>query len=113
MKAAIYYGPRDIRVEEVVDPVLQKPSEAIVRITYTCICGSDLWPYRGISPRDRKSRIGHEFMGIVEEVGPEVTKVKPGDLVVAPFSAADGTCPECRVGMSSRCRNLQFWGSEG
>jgi threonine dehydrogenase-like Zn-dependent dehydrogenase len=112
MKAAIFNDVRDVIIENVPDPVIEKPHEAIVRVTYSCICGSDLWWYRGILPRESE-RAGHEFMGIVEEVGPEVNAVKVGDLVVAPFSAADGTCPECLAGMSSACRNLVFWGNSG
>jgi threonine dehydrogenase-like Zn-dependent dehydrogenase len=113
MRAAIFYGPGDIRVEEVAGPKIQNPDEAIVRVTYACICGSDLWPYRGLMPRPAPGRIGHEFMGIVEGVGPEVKNVRAGDLVVAPFTAVDGTCPECLAGMSSACRNRKSWGTEG
>ena len=104
MKATIFYGPGDIRMEEVPDPVIQNPDEAIVRVTYSCICGSDLWPYRGLVQRQTPSRIGHEFMGVVEEVGDAVKNVHAGDLVVAPFVPVDGTCPECLAGMSSACR---------
>ncbi len=113
MKATIFYGPRDIRVEEVPDPKIQNPDEAIVRVTYACICGSDLWPYRGLVKREAPSRIGHEFMGIVEKVGADVKNVRAGNLVVAPFLAADGTCPECLAGMSSACRNRKSWGIGG
>jgi len=112
MKAAIFKGVRDIRVTDVPDPVIQNPHEAVARVTYSCICGSDLWWYRGILPRESE-RAGHEFMGIVEAAGANVTKVKVGDLVVAPFSVADGTCPECKAGMSSACRNLIYWGNNG
>ncbi len=113
MKAAIFYGPRDIRVEEVPDPKIQNPDEAVVRVTYSCICGSDLWPYRGLVPRQAPSRIGHEFMGVVEEIGPAVKNVRVGDLVVAPFIPVDGTCPECLAGMSSACRSRKSWGVNG
>ena len=95
------------------DPVIQNPGDAIVKITHACICGSDLWPYRGLEPREAGSRIGHEFMGIVEAVGPDVTKVKPGDLVIAPFVISDGTCDLCELGETRFCRNFMFWGSKG
>jgi threonine dehydrogenase-like Zn-dependent dehydrogenase len=113
MKATIFLGPGKIEVQEVPDPVIQQPDDAIVKVTYSCICGSDLWPYRGLAPRDHGSRIGHEFMGVVETVGADVKKVKPGDLVVAPFIPVDGTCPECLAGMYSACRNKKTWGSGG
>ena len=113
MKAGIFYAPRDIRIEEVPDPSIQNPDEAIVKVTYACICGSDLWFYRGITQRPAGSRVGHEFMGIVELVGKGVGKVKVGDLVVAPFIPHDGTCPECLAGMSSACRNKKSWGFNG
>lgn len=113
MKAAIFQGVGKIEVQEVPDPVIQKPDDAIVKVTYACICGSDLWWYRGLAEREIGSRIGHEFMGMVEAVGPEVKNVKPGDLVVAPFVISDGTCPECRAGMTTGCRNMQSWGAKG
>ncbi|HVZ11716.1 MAG TPA: zinc-binding dehydrogenase [Patescibacteria group bacterium] len=111
MKAAIFYGPRDIRVDEVPDPRIKSQDEAIVKITHSCICGSDLWSFRGLSARNIPSRIGHEFMGIVESVGKKVKKVKPGDFVISPFSIGCGVCPECMTGTSGSCRNLQGWGS--
>ena len=99
-------------VKDVPDPVIKKPDDAIVRVTYSCICGSDLWYYRGLLPHD-PGPIGHECMGIVESIGDGVKNIKLGDLVVAPFFITDGTCPECRVGITSSCRNLQRWGAEG
>ncbi len=113
MKAAIFQGPGKIEVKEVPDPEIQDPHEAIVKITYSCICGSDLWFYRGLSPRQAGSRVGHEFMGVVEAVGDKVTTVRAGDLVVAPFVASDGTCAECRAGETRFCRNVKNWGAEG
>ena len=112
MKAGIYYGPHDIRVEEVTNPRILVPTDALVKIIRTCICGSDLWSYRGITPSEEGKRTGHELMGIVEEVGSAVTKVKVGDLVVAPFDWADGTCPVCRKGMTSACWCGGIWGSQ-
>ncbi|MDB5170533.1 MAG: dehydrogenase [Candidatus Saccharibacteria bacterium] len=113
MKAAIFQGKGKIEVQEVPDPVIQNPDEVIVKITHSCICGSDLWFYRGLSPKDEGSRIGHEFMGIVEAVGDEVKNLKIGDLVIAPFSISDGICQECRVGETRFCRNGRFWGTGG
>jgi threonine dehydrogenase-like Zn-dependent dehydrogenase len=113
MKAAIFQGPGRIVVQEVPDPVIQNPDEAIVQVTYCCICGSDLWLYRGLEPYEPGSRIGHEFMGIVAAVGNGVKRVKAGDWVVAPFSISDGTCPECRAGMTTACRKGLSWGSHG
>jgi threonine dehydrogenase-like Zn-dependent dehydrogenase len=113
MKATIFQGSGKIFVQEVPDPVIQNPNEAIVKVTYCCICGSDLWIYRGIEPYDAGSRIGHEFMGIVEKIGDGVKKIKVGDFVVAPFTASDGTCPECRAGMTTACRNSLLWGTHG
>lgn len=113
MKAAIFQGPGKIEVKEVPDPVIQNPDEAIVRVTYSCICGSDLWYWRGLTPLDPGYRIGHEFMGIVEAAGDGVKNIKIGDLVIAPFVVSDGTCPECRVGETRFCRNGRFWGTGG
>lgn len=113
MKAAIIHAPYDIRVAEVPDPQLSRADEAIVRITRSSICGSDLWSYRGISEAIGGSRIGHESLGIVEAVGPEVRSVSVGDLVVLPFFASDGTCQECRAGYPVACRNGAFWGVDG
>jgi threonine dehydrogenase-like Zn-dependent dehydrogenase len=113
MKAAVFQGPGKIEVQEVPDPVIQNPDEAIVKVTHCCICGSDLWIYRGLEPYVAGSRIGHEFMGIVEAVGDQVKNIRAGDLVVAPFHASDGTCPECRAGMTSACRKRLNWGTHG
>jgi len=94
MKAGIFYGPHDIRVEEVPDPEILKPTDAIVRIIYTCVCGSDLWWYRGIKKRDANAPVGHEFMGEIITKGDDLKSVTVGDLVVGPFFWCDGTCPE-------------------
>lgn len=113
MKAGIFQGKGKIVVKEVDDPVLQSPDEAIVAVTHAAVCGSDLWFYRGISQRQKGSRIGHEFIGKVESVGKNVKKIRKGDVVIAPFTSADGTCAECKLGMSIACRNRQGWGSDG
>lgn len=106
MRATTIHGPRDIRFEEVADPAIKKPTDAIVRVTAGCICGSDLWPYRGENPIRPGATIGHECIGVVEEVGSEVTGFRPGDFVIVPFCHCDNTCPHCRHGVNSACVNL-------
>lgn len=113
MKAGIFRGPHKITIEEVPDPKIKLPTDAILRITYTCICGSDLWWYRGVTEREAGGQIGHEFMGEVIKVGSKVKNVKVGDLAVGPFFWCDGTCPECKRGMSSACLNGGSWGTKG
>lgn len=110
MRATLIYGAGDIRVEEVPDPKLVEPTDALVRITRACICGSDLWPYSQQEPSTTGNRIGHEFIGVVEEVGSGVTGFGPGDVVVAPFLISDGTCEFCAEGLTSSCRQVQGWG---
>jgi alcohol dehydrogenase len=112
MRAAIYNGPGDITIEEVPRPTLEAPTDAIVRVTHTAICGSDLWFYRGQSDREDGSRVGHEPMGIVEEVGNDVTSVEPGDRVFAPFVISCGHCEFCRKGLYTSCVNGDSWGGE-
>ena len=111
MKASIFHGTRDIRVEEVPDAGLREPTDALVRVTRAAICGSDLWFYRGISKWEAGWRTGHEFMGVVEAVGSEVRTVKRGDMVIAPFAFSDGTCDFCRQGLQTSCRHGGYWGS--
>ncbi|MER5867910.1 zinc-dependent alcohol dehydrogenase family protein [Kitasatospora sp. NPDC002040] len=113
MRATVIHGPNDIRIEEVPDPVIQRPTDAVVRVLNACICGSDLWAYRGVAARQPGQRIGHEFLGIVEEVGREVSSVKAGDLVVAPFVWSDGVCEFCRDGLQTSCPHGGFWGEVG
>ena len=109
MRAAIFRGPRDIAVGERPDPVIQEPTDAIVRVVLACVCGSDLWYYRGESPHATGS-IGHEFIGMVEETGTEVSTVTRGDLVVAPFICSDMSCPHCQNGSTISCaRGGQLW----
>ena len=112
MKAALFYGPQDIRIGDVPEPKILAPTDAVIRITYTCICGSDLWYYRDLTPMPAHSRIGHEPLGIVEEVGADVKEIKKGDIVVAPFAWCDGTCPACTYGVTSACWNGGVWGSK-
>lgn len=113
MKATLIYGAGDIRVEDVADPKLVEATDALVRITRSCICGSDLWPYKDRKPSEAGDRIGHEFIGVVEEIGSEVRNVAPGDVVVAPFLISDGTCEFCLEGLTSSCRHVQGWGGTG
>ncbi|MEV1289454.1 zinc-dependent alcohol dehydrogenase family protein [Micromonospora sp. NPDC049679] len=112
MRATLIHGTRDIRLEEVPDPTVRFPTDAVVRVVASCVCGSDLWPYRGVRPTTEPHRIGHEFVGIVEEVGAAVRTVAPGDFVIAPFAISDGTCPHCRHGITTSCQNGGWWGSE-
>ncbi|MEU9078387.1 zinc-dependent alcohol dehydrogenase family protein [Kitasatospora sp. NPDC048538] len=113
MRATVIHGPNDIRIEQVPDAVVQRPTDAVVRVVSACICGSDLWAYRGVAARVPGQRIGHEFLGIVEEVGAEVTGFARGDFVVAPFVWSDGTCDHCREGLHTSCPQGGFWGEVG
>jgi threonine dehydrogenase-like Zn-dependent dehydrogenase len=113
MRATVIHGPNDIRIEEVPDPSITRPTDAVVRTVLACICGSDLWAYRGVAAREPGQRIGHEFLGVVEEVGSEVRDIKPGDLVVAPFVWSDGVCAFCVEGLQTSCPHGGFWGSPG
>ena len=114
MRAAVYHGPRDIRVEDVPDAALREPGDALVRVTHACICGSDLWQYRGeLEIYGRPGRTGHEFMGVVEAVGADVRTVRPGQRVIAPFAYSDGTCDRCAAGLQTSCRTGGYWGGRG
>ena len=109
MRATLIYGAGDVRVEQVPDSVLKQPTDALVRVTAACICGSDLHPYHSMSPADGPARIGHEFIGVVEDTGSDVSTVQKGDLVVAPFAFSDGTCEYCREGLQTSCVHGGFW----
>ncbi|MFE7777490.1 zinc-dependent alcohol dehydrogenase family protein [Streptomyces sp. NPDC057445] len=113
MRATTIHAPFDMRVEDVPDPGLQQPTDVVVRVLRACICGSDLWAYRGESARQPGQRIGHEFLGVVEDTGAEVNGFVPGDLVVAPFVWSDGTCEYCAEGLQTSCPQGGFWGSVG
>ena len=102
MRATVMYGAGDVRIEDVPDARLIEPTDALVRVTRAAICGSDLWPYKSMEPSETGRRMGHEFIGVVEEVGAEVRTVKAGDVVVAPFLWSDGTCVFCRRGCRAR-----------
>lgn len=108
MKATVLYGPRDIRFEDRPEPRIEKPTDAIIRISATCVCGSDLWPYRGIQKMADPTPMGHEYCGIVEEVGSAVKSIKAGQFVIGSFCIADNTCPNCQAGYQSGCQNLEF-----
>src|SRR5918911_394786 len=113
MKGAVLYGPRDVRFVEREDPKIVEPTDAIIRISATCVCGSDLWPYRGIDAPDQPTPMGHEYCGIVEDVGKAVRNVKRGQFVVGSFFASDNTCAICRAGYQSRCVHAEPIGAEG
>jgi threonine dehydrogenase-like Zn-dependent dehydrogenase len=108
MKGTMLYGPRDVRCEEVAEPKILKPTDAIIRLSATCICGSDLWPFRGLNPVNAPMAMGHEYCGVVEEVGGAVTTVRPGQFVVGSFCISDNTCPHCRFGFQSSCEQREF-----
>lgn len=112
MRAAMFHGPGDVRVEEVDAPEIDRPTGAIVRVTHTAICGSDLWPYRGRGERETPMPIGHEPMGVIEEVGEDVTSVEPGDRVLAPFAISCGECEFCRKGLHTSCVEEESWGGD-
>src|SRR5690242_8185773 len=103
MRGAVLHAPGDIRVEHRDAPRIEQPSDAIIRLAATCVCGSDLWPYRGIDAVTGPAPMGHEYVGVVEEVGSEVRDVRPGQFVVGSFFASDNTCEICRAGYQSRC----------
>ncbi|WP_107765590.1 zinc-dependent alcohol dehydrogenase family protein [Nocardioides terrigena] len=111
MRATTIHAPGDIRVEDVPDPTIEAPTDAIVKVAAGCICGSDLWPYRGHNDITAGDTIGHECIGVVEEVGSEVTDFRAGDFVIVPFDHCDNTCVHCRAGAHSGCVNLGFTSS--
>jgi threonine dehydrogenase-like Zn-dependent dehydrogenase len=113
MRGAVLYAPGDVRVEERDDPKIIEPTDAIIRLSASCVCGSDLWPYRGIEAVDGPSPMGHEYAGIVEEVGGEVATIRPGQFVVGSFFASDNTCEICQAGYQSSCVQRVGVGTEG
>src|SRR6476660_2087388 len=110
MRATVMYGVHDVRVETVPDARIVEPTDALVRVTRACICGSDLWPYNSMPASKTGNRMGHEFIGLVESIGDDVRKVRKGDLVVAPFAWSDGTCEFCRQGLQTSCLHGGWWG---
>jgi threonine dehydrogenase-like Zn-dependent dehydrogenase len=113
MRGVVLHGPGDVRVEDRTDPRIEHPTDAIIRVAAACVCGSDLWPYRGIEPVDGAKPMGHEYVGVVEEVGTDVSTVKPGQFVVGSFFASDNTCEICRAGYQSRCVHAEPVGAIG
>ena len=105
MKGTVLYGPRDVRFEERAEPKIINPTDAIIKIAATSVCGSDLWPYRGIRAITEPTPMGHEYCGIVEEVGSAVTSVKRGQFVIGSFFVSDNTCPHCQIGYQSSCQH--------
>ena len=110
MRGAVLYGPRDLRFEERDTPTILTPTDALIRMAVTCVCGSDLWDYRGLNPVTQPKPMGHEYCGIVEEVGRAVTSITPGQFVIGSFFASDNTCPQCQAGYQSGCEHREFVG---
>lgn len=108
MKATVLYGPKDIRFEDLEMPKIEQPMDAVIRIAATCVCGSDLWPYRGLQPIKGPQPMGHEYCGVVEEVGSAVKLIRPGQFVIGSFATSDNTCPNCRYGYQSSCVHREF-----
>ncbi|WP_326828020.1 MULTISPECIES: zinc-dependent alcohol dehydrogenase family protein [unclassified Streptomyces] len=113
MRGAVLYAPGDVRFEERDDPKIINPTDAIIRTAATCVCGSDLWDYRGINPVDQPAPFGHEYVGVVEEVGSDVHTIKPGQFVIGSFFASDNTCANCKNGYQTNCLHREFVGAEG
>src|SRR5881275_3513932 len=111
MRATIMYGAGDVRIENVPDPTILEPTDAIVRVTRACICGSDLWPYKAMEQSESGRAMGHEAIGVVESVGADVRTLKVGDLVVMPFAFSDGTCVFCHDGLQTSCVHGGFFGT--
>jgi threonine dehydrogenase-like Zn-dependent dehydrogenase len=113
MRATIMYRAGDVRIEDVPDARIVDPTDAIVRVTRACICGSDLWPYASMEPSETGQSMGHEAIGVVQDVGPQVTTIKKGDVVVMPFAFSDGTCAFCHEGLPTACVRVGFFGNNG
>src|SRR5881275_1605229 len=113
MRGTVMYAAGDVRIENVPDPAIQEPTDAVIRVTRACICGSDLWPYKTLQPEDGARVMGHEAIGVVEEIGADVRTLKIGDVVVMPFAFSDGTCEFCHEGLNTACVHVGFFGSNG
>jgi threonine dehydrogenase-like Zn-dependent dehydrogenase len=111
MRGTVMYAAGDVRIENVPDPAIQEPTDALIRVTLACICGSDLWPYQSLAPADGARVMGHEAIGVVEEVGADVRRLKAGDVVVMPFAFSDGTCMFCEEGLHTACVHGGFFGN--
>jgi threonine dehydrogenase-like Zn-dependent dehydrogenase len=113
MRATVMYAAGDVRIEDVPDPTIEEPTDAIIRVVRACICGSDLWPYNSMAPSETGQSMGHEAIGVVEETGTDVHTVKRGDVVVMPFAISDGTCEFCHEGLNTACVHVGFFGNNG
>jgi len=113
MRSTVLHAPGDVRVEDRADPVITAPTDAIIRLSATCVCGSDLWPYRGADPLEHPTPMGHEYVGIVEDIGSSVRTIKPGQFVIGSFFASDNTCPVCLSGYQSSCVHRENVGANG
>src|ERR687883_1095831 len=113
MRSTVMYKAGDVRIEDVPDPSITDPTDAILRVTSACVCGSDLWPYADMEPSETGQRMGHEAIGVVDDVGADVHTLKRGDLVVMPFASSDGTCQFCREGLNTACEHVGFFGVRG
>ena len=111
MRGTVLHAPRAVRIETRPEPEIQQPTDAVIRTVATCVCGSDLWSYRGINTVDEPLAIGHEYVGVVEEVGADVTTIKPGQFVIGSFFASDNTCANCRNGYQTACLNREYFGA--
>src|SRR5918995_5531761 len=113
MRATIMHAAGDVRIENVPDATVVEPTDAVMRVTRACICGSDLWPYRGMARSDQGQSMGHEAVGVIEAVGPEVRTLKRGDAVIMPFACSDGACAFCMEGLYTACIQVAFFGNAG
>src|SRR6188472_2336177 len=113
MRATVLYGAGDVRVEQLPDASLVEPTDAVVRVTRACVCGSDLWPYKTMERSETGRPMGHEAVGVVEAVGDDVRTLKAGEVVVMPFAYSDGTCVFCQEGLHTSCLHGGWWGSDG
>src|SRR6266550_2206356 len=113
MRATVMYGAGDVRVENVPDPAIVEPTDAIIRVVRACICGSDLWPYNDMPQSETGQSMGHEAIGLVTDVGSDVRTIKPGQIVVMPFAISDGTCEFCQEGLNTACVHVGFFGNNG
>src|SRR2546421_644718 len=113
MRATVMYGAGDVRIENVPDPTIEEPTDAIMRVVRACICGSDLWPYNSMARSETGQSMGHEAIGVVEEIGADVRTLKRGHLVVMPFAISDGSCEFCHEGLNTACVHVGFFGNNG
>jgi threonine dehydrogenase-like Zn-dependent dehydrogenase len=113
MRATVMRAAGDVRIDNVPDPAISEPTDAVIRVARACICGSDLWPYNSMAPSETGQSMGHEAIGVVEEIGADVRTIKRGDVVVMPFAISDGTCEFCHEGLTTACVHVAFFGNDG